>query len=137
YPNFDGQSVGTPFKDDLLTAKATGDISAKQFLQVRYGYQKNSDKYGASPAVLPSALGTITNKYHSTLVGHTWQVSSNKLNEFIFQNTHFKNFISADSNDPTLLYPSGVSVGQSVNAPQSTLQVKRQYKDDFAWAQAR
>src|SRR5436190_1446711 len=82
------------FKDDLLTAKATGDITPKQFLQVRYGYQKNSDKYGASPVVLPSALGTITNNFHSTLVGHTWQVSTDKLNEFLFQDTHFKNSIS-------------------------------------------
>jgi len=134
YPNFDGQAVGTPFKDDLLTAKVTGDINAKQFLQVRYGYQKNSDKYGASPVVLPSALGTITNNYHSILAGHTWQVSSDKYNEFLFQNTHFKNSISADSNDPTLLYPSGVAVGQSINAPQSTVQHKRQFKDDFSWS---
>ena len=135
YPSFDGQAVATPFQDDLLTAKASADINAKQFLQVRYGYQKNSDKYGASPVVLPSALGTITNKYHSTLLGHTWQVSSDKVNEFLFQDTHFKNSISADSNDPTVLYPSGVAVGQSINAPQSTVQVKRQYKDDFAWSQ--
>jgi hypothetical protein len=134
YPSFDGSAVTTPFKDDLMTAKASGDINPKQFLQVRYGYQKNSDKYGASPSVLPSALGTITNKYHSTLAGHTWQVSSDKLNEFIFQDTHFKNIISADSNDPTLLYPNGVAVGQSVNAPQSTVQVKRQFKDDFSWS---
>jgi hypothetical protein len=134
YPAFDGQAVGTPFKDDLLTAKVTGDINAKQFLQVRYGYQKNSDKYGASPVVLPSALGTITNNYHSMLAGHTWQVSSDKFNEFLFQNTHFKNSISADSNDPTLLYPSGVASGQSINAPQSTVQHKRQFKDDFSWS---
>jgi hypothetical protein len=134
YPEFDGQAVGTPFKDDLLTAKVSGDINPKQFLQVRYGYQKNSDKYGASPAVLPSALGTISNNYHSILAGHTWQVGTDKLNEFIFQDTHFKNSISADSSDPTLLYPNGTAVGQSINAPQSTVQIKRQFKDDFSWS---
>jgi hypothetical protein len=58
------------------------------------------------------------------------------LNDFVFQDTHFKNIISADSEDPTLIYPSGVSVGQSSNTPQSTTQVKRQYKDDFAWSQS-
>jgi len=135
YPNFDGQAVATPFKDDLLTAKASTDINARQFLQVRYGYQKNSDKYGASPIILPSALGTITNDYHSLLVGHSWQVSSTMLNEFLFQDTHFKDFISPDSNDPTIVYPSGVSIGQSINTPQSTVQIKRQFKDDFAWSQ--
>jgi hypothetical protein len=135
YPNFDGQAVSTPFTDELLTAKASTDINARQFLQVRYGMQRNSDKYGASPIILPSALGTISNSYHSILAGHTWQVSSNKLNEFLFQDTHFKNFISPDSEDPTIVYPSGVSIGQSINAPQSTTQVKRQFKDDFAWSQ--
>jgi hypothetical protein len=136
YPDFDGRAVPTPFKDNLMTAKASADINLKQFLQVRYGYQKNSDKYGASPVILPSALGTITNNYHSILAGHTWQVSSDKLNEFLFQDTHFKNSISADSDDPAIIYPSGVSIGQSINAPQSTVQVKRQFKDDFSWSQS-
>ncbi|HLQ47184.1 MAG TPA: hypothetical protein VK137_20740, partial [Planctomycetaceae bacterium] len=135
YPDFDGKAIPTPFKDNLLTAKASADINAKQFLQVRYGMQRNSDKYGASPVILPSALGTITNKYHSFLVGHTWQVSADKLNEFIFQDTHFKNGIDPDSNDPTIVYLSGVSIGQSINTPQHTVQVKRQFKDDFAWSQ--
>jgi len=134
YPDFDGKAIPTPFKDNLLTAKASADINAKQFLQVRYGMQRNSDKYGASPVILPSALGTITNTYHSILGGHTWQISSDKLNEFLFQDTHFKNSISPDSTDPTIVYPSGVSIGQSINAPQSTTQVKRQFKDDFAWS---
>src|SRR6266851_1458183 len=135
YPEFDGQSISTPFKDDLITAKASADVTATQFLQVRYGYQKNSDKYGPSSLTIPSALGTITNKYHSILAGHTWQVGSNKLNEFLFQDTHFKNVISADSNEPALAYPNGTQAGQNINTPQSTTQIKRQFKDDFAWTQ--
>jgi hypothetical protein len=135
YPEFDGQAVPTPFKDNLLTAKVSADPSPTQFLQVRYGYQRNSDIYGASPIILPSALGTLTNDYHSILIGHTWQIGSNKVNDFLFQDTHFKNAILATSNDAALIYPSGVSVGQSVNTPQTTTQIKRQYKDDFAWSQ--
>ena len=134
YPNFDGQAVPTPFKDNLVTAKVSADPSATQFLQVRYGYQRNSDIYGASPIILPSALGTLTNDYHSILLGHTWQIGSNKVNDFIFQDTHFKNAILATSSDAALIYPSGVSIGQSINTPQTTTQIKRQYKDDFAWS---
>ncbi|HYU26256.1 MAG TPA: TonB-dependent receptor [Thermoanaerobaculia bacterium] len=133
YPEFQGQTVPTPFRDDLLTAKVSGDINPKQFLQVRYGYQKNTDIYGASPAALPSALGTLTNKYRSLLAGHTWQIGSDKVNEAVFQNTHFANAILPVSNDPFLFYPSGVSVGQNINTPQTTDQIKRQYKDDFSW----
>ena len=135
YANLDGSAVPTPFKDNLLTAKVSADPSATQFLQVRYGYQRNSDIYGASPIVLPTALGTLTNNYHSILIGHTWQVSTNKVNDFIFQDTHFKNAILPTSNEPALIYPSGVSVGQSVNTPQTTTQIKRQFKDDFSWSQ--
>jgi len=134
YPEFQGQVVPTPFKDNLLTAKVSADPSPTQFLQVRYGYQRNSDIYGASPAILPSALGTLTNDYHSILLGHTWQIGSNKVNDFVFQDTHFKNAILATSNDPALIYPGGISVGQSINTPQTTTQIKRQYKDDFAWS---
>ncbi|HEY4641234.1 MAG TPA: TonB-dependent receptor [Thermoanaerobaculia bacterium] len=134
YPELQGAVVGTPFKDDLLTAKASADINARQFLQVRYGYQKNADIYGASPATIPSALGTITNNYHSFLAGHTWQIGADKVNDFLFQDTHFKNSILPNSDEPYLAYPSGVQAGQNVNTPQTTTQIKRQYKDDFSWS---
>ena len=48
FPNLDGTVVGTPFKDSLLTGKISGDVNPRQFLQVRYGYQKNTDIYGAA-----------------------------------------------------------------------------------------
>jgi hypothetical protein len=135
YPELQGQAVSTPFKDDLLTAKVTFDPNSSQFLQARYGYQRNSGIYGASPIVLPSALGTLTNDHHSLLLGYTWQIGSNKVNDFVFQDTHFKNAILSTSNDPALIYRGGISVGQSINTPQTTTQLKRQYKDDFAWSQ--
>ncbi len=133
-PSLDGQSFGLPFQDQLGTFKASVDATPKQFLQVRYGYQKNTDKYGASSLSAPSSLGTTANKYSSILGGHTWQVSSDKLNDFIFQYTNFKNLISADSTLPYIYFPSGAHSGQSVNTPQSTLQKKYQYKDDFSWS---
>ncbi len=134
-PQIDGQSVAIPFTDELGTAKLSYDISPKQYLQVRYGYQKNSDKYGASALSAPSALGTVTNKYQSILIGHTWQVGSDALNEALFQWTKFDNAITADSNDPTLFFPSGATEGQNQNTPQTTRQTKFQYKDDFSWSQ--
>jgi len=133
-PGFDGTSVALPFKDELGTAKASVDLTAKQFLQVRYGYQKNSSKYGASALSAPTSLGTTLNKYSSVLLGDTWQLGSDKLNEFVFQHTKFDNLISADSTLPFIYYPSGAHSGQSVNTPQSTHQRKSQFKDDFSWS---
>jgi len=133
-PTLDGQSFATPFKDDLATVKMTWDISPKQYLQVRYGYQKNTDKYGASPLAAPDSLGTVTNKYSSVLAGHTLQLGADSLNEFVFQYTKFDNIITADSNSPTIYFPSGVHFGQNINTPQSTQQVKYQFKDDLSFA---
>jgi len=134
-PTLDGQSIPVPFEDELVTAKVTADPSPTQMLQVRYGYQKNADKYGQSPLAAPSSLGTVANKYSSILAGHTAQIGSDMLNEFVFQYTKFDNTISADSNDPYIYFPSGVHFGQNINTPQSTHQVKYQYKDDFSWSQ--
>jgi hypothetical protein len=134
FPTFDGTVVPTPFEDQLAAAKATYDISAKQYLQVRYGYQKNADKYGASPLAAPDGMGTVTNKYSSILAGWTAQISAEMLNEFVFQYTKFDNAITADSQAPLIYYPSGFHTGQNLNTPQTTHQVKYQYKDDFSFS---
>jgi hypothetical protein len=134
FPTFDGTVVALPFEDELVTAKGTYDFNAKQLLQVRYGYQKNADKYGASPLTAPDGLGTITNEYESILANHTAQIGADKLNEFVFQYTKFDNLISADSQEPLVYYPSGFKTGQNLNTPQSTHQTKRQYRDDFSWS---
>jgi outer membrane receptor protein involved in Fe transport len=134
YPELDGQVTPLPFQDELITAKATYDINAKQYLQVRYGYQKNTDKYGASSLAAPSNLGTLTNKYDSILAGYTASISTDMLNEFVFQYSTFDNMIAADSADPLLYYPSGFAIGRNINTPQSTQQVKYQYRDDFTFS---
>lgn len=133
FPTFDGLVVPNPFRDELGTAKATWDLNAKQFLQVRYGYQKNTQKYGAGPLTPPESLGTLTNKYQSTLLSHTAQIGTDKVNEALFQYSKFDNTILPDSNAPTVYYPSGFITGQNPLTPQSTHQVKYQYKDDFSW----
>jgi hypothetical protein len=133
FPTFDGIVTALPFEDELITAKATVDVNAENYLQVRYGYQKNEDKYGASPLAAPSSLGTITNEYESVLGGWTSQISATMLNELLYQYTSFDNLISADSTDPLIYYPSGFHTGQNLNTPQATHQRKHQYRDDFTW----
>src|SRR3954447_16716477 len=133
-PEFEGKSYALPFTDQLGTAKASVNVSPKQYLQLRYGYQKNADIYCAGSLAAPDSLGTTTNKYSSILAGHTWQLGSDKLNEFLFQRTKFDNAIAANSDNPTIYYPSGVTRGQSVNTPQSTHQKKMQWKDDLSWS---
>lgn len=135
FPQFDGLTVPLAFEDELMTAKATWDVNPRNFLQVRYGAQENTDKYGASPITHPSGLGTLANDYESVLAGWNAQIGSEMLNEALFQYTAFDNFISADSSDPFIIYPSGFFTGQNINTPQGTFQRKRQFKDDFSFTQ--
>jgi hypothetical protein len=132
FPEFQGKATSIPFTDELASGKLTWDATPKNYLQVRYGYQKNADKYGADPKHLPSFLGTITNKYTSLLAGYTAQLGADALNELLFQYSKFNNLISADSNLPTIYFPNGVASGQNINTPQTTNQTKYQYKDDFS-----
>ncbi|HUK11745.1 MAG TPA: TonB-dependent receptor, partial [Thermoanaerobaculaceae bacterium] len=134
YPDLDGKAVPIPSHDDLATAKVTYDIDPKNYVQVRYGYQKNDTKYGQSSLAAASNLGTVTNKYSSILAGYTAQLSADMLNEFVFQYTKFNNAITADSADPLLYYPNGFAIGRNINTPQTTNQVKYQYKDDFSFS---
>src|ERR1051325_2824216 len=134
FPAVQGTKAAHPFLDELGTAKLSLNATAKQFVQVRYGYQKNTDKYAAFAYVLPNGWGTIANDYKSVLLNHSWTLSGDKLNEFVYQWTRFNNSITADSNDPNFYFPSGVQSGQNVNTPQTTHQEKSQFKDDFSWS---
>ena len=134
FPEFDGKAFSLPLQNDLLTAKSTLDLNAKQFMQVRYGYQKVTEKYGASPQTAPTALGTLTNKYSSILGGHNFQIGSSALNEFLIQWSKFDNTILPDSDLPTFYFPNGSLQGQNFNTPQDTHQKKEQFKDDFSWS---
>src|SRR5262249_24850739 len=51
----------------------------------------------------------------------------------IVQYSKFDNTISSDSINLAIAYPSGVHSGQNINTPQSTHQVKYQFKDDFSY----
>ncbi|HKR66562.1 MAG TPA: TonB-dependent receptor [Thermoanaerobaculia bacterium] len=134
FPSLDGSAVPLPFEDELGTAKATWDATARQLIQVRYGFQKNTDIYGTSPLYLPSNQGTINNDYKSILGSHSFTIGGDKLNEFVYQWTRFENAILPVSNDPNIYFPSGVTSGQNFNTPQTTHQEKSQFKDDFSWS---
>jgi carboxypeptidase family protein len=66
-------------------------------------------------------------------LNHNWVIGSRKLNEFIFQYASFANAITANSLDPSQVFPNNVTVGQNLNTPQQTQQKKWQFRDDFSW----
>jgi hypothetical protein len=133
FPEEDGIFT-TPYRENLLTAKLTAQVTPAQFLAVRYGRNTNSQPYGADPLVPVSGWGNSENTFNSINVNHNFVLGGSKLNEFIFQYADFANSISANSLDPQISFPNGVSIGQNTNTPQQTQQEKYQFRDDFSWS---
>jgi outer membrane receptor protein involved in Fe transport len=133
FPELDGIYT-TPYRENLLTAKATSQMTGTQYLSVRYGRNTNSQPYGADPRIPPSGWGTSENSFNSINLNHNWVLKGTRLNEFIFQYADFANSISANSLDPQISFPNFVSIGQNTNTPQQTQQKKWQFRDDFSWS---
>jgi carboxypeptidase family protein/TonB-dependent receptor-like protein len=136
YPDKEG-TFDVPFRENLFVGKITHQLSPDNFLAVRYGYNDNSQPYGASAQAPPENWGDSNNKFHSVNANLNSVLGGGKVNEFVFQYSYFKNAILERSNLPTEVYPGGVTVGQSVNTPQQTEQHKYQFRDDLTWQMGR
>jgi outer membrane receptor protein involved in Fe transport len=132
FPNRDGV-YDTPMTENLFTAKMSANLNAEQYLSVRYGRNTNSQVYGVSSRSTPENWGDSTNKFNSINLNHNWVLGGSKLNEFIFQYADFQNHIVSRSSDPQQSFPNGVVIGYNSNTPQTTIQHKFQFRDDFSW----
>jgi len=136
YPDKDGQ-FPLPYRENLAVAKLTHQLSTDHYLSLRYGYNNNSQPYGASPSAPPENWGVSKNTFHSVNANLNSVLGNGKLNEFTFQYSYFLNHIGENSTLPTEQYPNGVTVGQSINTPQTTEQHKYQFRDDFTFSKGR
>jgi hypothetical protein len=132
YPTLDGV-YATPYRETLLTGKATANVTPRQYLTVRYGRNQNSQPYGAAPLATQDNWGDSRNTFNSINVNHNMSLSGSKLNEFVFQYADFDNHIAARTDKAYESFPNGVTTGQNINTPQSTAQRKYQFRDDFSW----
>jgi len=136
YPDKDGV-FALPYRENMAVGKLTHQLNPDHYLSLRYGFNNNSQPYGASPLAPPENWGLSKNTFHSVNANLNSVLGNGKLNEFTFQFSYFKNHISENSNLPTEYYPNGVYVGQSVNTPQTTEQHKFQFRDDFTFTKGR
>ncbi len=127
-------AIPQPYNDTLLTAKVDHKFTEAQSLFVRFSYQGNdspNDQVG-NPARTDLSGGNLTtNKLYSFVGNYTYNVSPNALNTFIFHFQDFKNEILPNAEGLTLNFPGGITIGQNANTPQSTLERKFQFRDDF------
>ena len=128
--------IPTPYDDTLLTVKVDHRLTANQSMFYRFAYQSNSSPNDqvANPASTDLTGGNTTdNKLYSFVVNHTYTLSPSKLNQFTFHFQDFKNQILGVTENPRLVFPGGIEIGANVNVPQSTLERKFQFRDDFSW----
>jgi hypothetical protein len=133
FPDLDGE-FATPYRENLLTVKGTANLNAANYLSVRYGRNTNNQPYGADPLTPPNGWGESSNTFNSFNINHNYVMGGSKLNEFIFQYAEFANAITANSLEPNITFPNGVTIGQNINTPQQTQQKKWQFRDDFSWS---
>ena len=136
FPDKDGV-FAVPYRENMAVAKLTHQLSPDHYLSVRYGFNNNSQPYGASPQSPPESWGLSKNTFHSVNANLNSVLGNGKLNEFTFQFSYFKNNIAENSTLPTEQFPNGVTVGQSINVPQTTEQHKFQFRDDFTFSKGR
>jgi len=132
FPSLDG-AYATPFRETLFSGKATANLSPAQYLSVRYGFNQNSQPYGAASNATPDNWGQSHNDFHSINLNHNFVLGGARLNEFIFQFASFANNITANSTNPYQIFPNTLTTGQNINTPQTTEQRKFQFRDDFSW----
>src|SRR5688572_4574889 len=136
FPDKDGV-FDLPYRENMAVAKITHSLSTDHYLSVRYGFNNNSQPYGASPLSPPENWGLSKNTFHSVNANLNSVLGGGRLNEFVFQYSYFLNNIAENSNLPTEQFPNGVTIGQSVNTPQTTEQHKYQFRDDLTWTKGR
>ena len=126
--------IPTPYDDWLATIKIDHRLTDNQSMFYRYAYQKNSspnDQIGVPATADITGGNTNDNKLHSFIVNHTWTISPSKLNQMSFHYQDFSNFILGVTERPNIVFPS-VQTGRNANVPQSTLETKYQFRNDFS-----
>lgn len=128
--------IPTPYNDLLMSAKVDHKISDKQTMFYRFSYQKNDSPNDqvANPAGTDLSGGnTNNNELYSFVTNHTYTVSPRVLNQFTFHFQDFVNTLLGVTTNPLMTFPGGIQIGANVNAPQSTLERKYQFRDDISW----
>lgn len=128
--------LATPYNDLLLTGKVDHTISSKQTMFYRFAYQKNdspNDQVGQVLNTDATGGNTNDNKLYSFVVNHTYTFTPRVLNQFTFHFQDFVNTLLGVTTNPLVTFPGGIQIGANVNAPQSTLERKYQFRDDISW----
>ena len=131
------QFLPQPFDDTQYTVKGDFNLNSNNTLVTRFSGQHNdalNDQAGFLIVRTDLSGGNQSlNTLYNFLASETWTASSNVVNQFTYQYSHFNNQILATSDLPNLVFPDGIIIGRNGNVPQQTIQKKHQFRDDLTW----
>jgi hypothetical protein len=132
FPEEEG-AVKQPFRDHSLTARIDHTLNDKQFLMVRFAYQRNREEGVRVGGTATAESGAKAENFlHSFLVGHTYTISDKALNEFRFQEMWFHNkMLPMTEGVPSISF-AHATFGTNNVTPQATEQRKFIFKDDYS-----
>lgn len=132
FPEEEG-AAKQPFRDHSLTARIDHTLNDKQFLMVRFAYQRNREEGVRVGGTATAESGAKAENFlHSFLAAHTYAISDKALNEFRFQEMWFLNsMLPMTEGIPSLSF-AHATFGTNNVTPQETRQRKFIFKDDYS-----
>lgn len=140
-------NIRTPQAPNLYVGRVDYNISSAQKLFGRFTIRRELDgdniNYPA-PAVFPGDPLTraLQNKDYAYVIGHTWTITNNMVNQFIYGETR-QIFATPNLHNPVGLTdynsPGGTSLFGNISAPYLTQSGQYrhipvpEFKDDFTW----
>jgi hypothetical protein len=149
-PGFSG-FTGSPFNELLITGRGDWRISDNQSFFGRYSHNDNDQQQPFAPGtgIVPrqSQSGIFqshdqinTNRSDGVVVGHTWSISSNIVNDLRYGFNDFHNQIDpATPNFPAIWVLNDTTWRSGTNyiTPQITNQSRNQVRDDLTWTKGK
>jgi Carboxypeptidase regulatory-like domain len=127
--------IPTPYDDWLATVKVDHKLTDNNSIFYRYAFQKNTapnDQIAVPARTDLSGGNTSDNQLHSFVFNLTSTLGGTKLNQVAFHFQDFKNEILSVTDQPNIVFPGGIQIGQNPNVPHATLERKYQLRDDFS-----
>jgi hypothetical protein len=116
------------------TARLDAQLSADQFLTVRYTMDHDREPSGASGTLYDFNGSTAFFRTNYVTTNHKWIVSANKLNEAYFQfGQSFGDWKAAYPGLTNITITGGFDLGGPTNYPQGRTDYVYQFVDNFTW----
>lgn len=124
----------TPLNDLLYLGRVDWQVAPKDRMAFRYAFERDEERtagFATRPINSPDQRIGLTNTFHSFVYNYVHIFNEKMLNEFVFQESYFKNRIPTFVATTEVLFPS-IATGGSSNVPTAQRNNRIQFRDNFS-----